>query len=93
VTRSGDVIHRLLNEFNVSDKRAVRMKRLKLSTRIEKCVWLMGKTPTSIAAVIILKTLGEYTTKHEVCDKCGVSLPTLNKIEAIMNKYLEGLVE
>lgn len=93
VTRSGDVIHRLLNEFNVADKRAVRMKCLKLSTRIEKCVWLMGKTPTSIAAVIILKTLGEYTTKHEVCEKCGVSLPTLNKIEAIMNKYLEGLVE
>jgi ribosomal protein L32 len=53
----------------------------------------MGKTPTSIAAVIILKTLGEYTTKHEVCDKCGVSLPTLNKIETIMNKYLEGSVE
>jgi hypothetical protein len=50
----------------------------------------MGKTPTSIASVVILRVFGEHTSKQDVCDKCGISMPTLNKIESIVKIYLEG---
>jgi transcription initiation factor TFIIIB Brf1 subunit/transcription initiation factor TFIIB len=92
ITRPTDVIHRLLNEFDLDNKRAYRMKCLKLSEKIEQCPQLMGKTPTSIASFIILKVLGNLTSKSDICKKCSISLPTLNKIEVIATKYLEGLV-
>jgi transcription initiation factor TFIIIB Brf1 subunit/transcription initiation factor TFIIB len=91
VIRSNDVIHRLLNLFEVKDKRAERMKCLKFAAELEKCVALMGKTPTSIASVVILKIIG--APKQEICEKCEISLPTLNKIELIANNYLEGKIQ
>jgi hypothetical protein len=57
---------------------------------LQSCVQLMGKTPTSVASVIILKVLKEFVTKGTVCQKCNISLPTLNKIEVLVNKYLEN---
>lgn len=92
VTMPSDVIPRLLNEFNLSEKRTYTQKCMKISSKLEKCVSLMGKTPTSVAAVIIYSILGELTTKSEVAKKCGVSVPTMNKIENIVNQYLEGKV-
>ena len=90
ITTPHDVIHRLLNEFDLSDKRAWRMKCLRMADQLQQCVALMGKTPTSVATVIIYKVLGEHYTKNDVCQKCNVSVPTVNKIEAIINKYLEN---
>jgi transcription initiation factor TFIIB len=47
----------------------------------------MGKTPNSIASVVILMIL--KPTKKEVCQNCGISMPTLNKIESVVKNYLE----
>lgn len=86
-----DVIHRLLNEFDLgADKRVWRMKCLRMADDLRGCVQLMGKTPTSVASVIILKVLKDFFDKNTVCEKCGISVPTLNKIEVIVNKYLES---
>jgi hypothetical protein len=56
----------------------------------EDCVDLMSKTPNSVASAIIYNILGDRVTKNEMCDKCSVSIPTLNKIEMIIKKHLEG---
>ena len=90
ITTPHDVIHRLMNEFDLPNKRAWRMKCLRMADDLQSCVPLMGKTPTSVATVIILKVLGEQFSKNEVCQKCNVSVPTVNKIEVIVNKHLEN---
>jgi hypothetical protein len=55
----------------------------------EDCVDLMSKTPNSIASAIIHIVFGNKVTKAEMCEKCSVSIPTLNKIEVIIKKHLE----
>ena len=90
ITTPHDVIHRLLNEFDIQNKRAWRMKCLRMADDLQHCVPLMGKTPTSVATVIILKVLGEQFSKNDICQKCNVSIPTVNKIEVIVNKHLEN---
>lgn len=92
VTMPRDVIPRLLNEFNLMDKRTYTQKCMRIASKLEKCVSLMGKTPTSVAAVIIFTNLDNGTSKSETAKKCGVSVPTMNKIENIINNYLEGKV-
>jgi transcription initiation factor TFIIB len=56
----------------------------------EDCVDLMSKTPNSVASAIIYIVLSPSVTKSEMCDKCSVSIPTLNKIETIIKKHLEA---
>jgi hypothetical protein len=50
----------------------------------------MSKTPNSVASAIIYIVIGNRVTKSEMCDKCSVSIPTLNKIEVIIKKHLEA---
>ena len=85
ITRPVDVVHRLLNSFELSGD--ARMKCMKLCRRLEQCVPLMSKTPNSIASVVILMVLN--VPKPVVCEKCGISLPTLTKIENLAKAYLE----
>ena len=87
VTKAFDVMQRLLNSFEVS--RDERFKCNKMCKATEDCVELMSKTPNSIASAIIWIVIGHGVTKSEVCDKCSVSVPTLNKIEIIIKKHLE----
>jgi transcription initiation factor TFIIB len=91
ITKPSDIIHRLLNDFEFENMRKCRVKCIKFYDRISNCVELMGKTPKSIASVIILKVFDEHVTKQEIVQKCSISMPTLNKIEGIINKYLEEL--
>ena len=49
----------------------------------------MSKTPNSVASVIIYMVLKHRVTKNEINEKCVVSIPTINKIENIIKKYLE----
>ena len=93
ITKPIDVVSRLMNVFSIENTRACRVKCQQMAKKLEGCVQLMGKTPVSIGAVILLKILGEHVTKQEITKKCGVSLPTINKIEGIVNTYLEGLKE
>jgi len=87
VTKAHDVMQRLLNSFEIS--REDRLRCNKMCTATDDCVELMSKTPNSVASAIIYIVLGTGTTKAEVCEKCSVSVPTLNKIENIIKKHLE----
>jgi transcription initiation factor TFIIIB Brf1 subunit/transcription initiation factor TFIIB len=70
-------------------RRQWRVKCIKFANLLDDCVPLMGKTPNSIAAVVIYKVLGDSMSKHDIIQKCGISMPTLNKIEQLVNKHLE----
>jgi transcription initiation factor TFIIIB Brf1 subunit/transcription initiation factor TFIIB len=87
VTKAFDVMNRLLNSFEVT--RDERFRCNKMCNATEDCVDLMSKTPNSVASAIIHIVLGSKVTKAEMCEKCSVSIPTLNKIEAIIKKHLE----
>ena len=79
-----------MNSFEIKlEKNMFNVKCRRLCKHLEECVPLMGKTPTSIASVVILLTLGNQTTKQDVCEKCEISMPTLNKIESLVKTYLE----
>jgi len=88
VTKAFDVMQRLLNSFEVT--REERLKCNKMCGATEDCVELMSKTPNSVASAIIHTVLSPKVTKSEMCEKCSVSVPTLNKIEAIIKKHLES---
>ena len=87
VTKAFDVMNRLLNSFEVTRDERLRCNRMCNAT--EDCVDLMSKTPNSVASAIINIVLGSKVTKVEMCEKCSVSIPTLNKIEGIIKKHLE----
>jgi len=88
ITRPFDVIPRLLTHFVLGDNpRQTTMKCKKMCERLDGCVDLMGKTPNSVASVVVLQVLD--VSKTDVCKSCGVSMPTLNKIEAVVKRYLE----
>ena len=87
VTKAFDVMQRLLNSFDISRDERYRCNKMCKDT--EDCVELMSKTPNSIASAIIWIVIGSNLTKSEVCEKCAVSVPTLNKIENIIKKHLE----
>jgi hypothetical protein len=81
-------MQRLLNAFEIT--REERLKCVKMCSSTEDCVALMSKTPNSVASAIIYIVIGNRVTKSEMCDKCSVSIPTLNKIEVIIKKHLEA---
>jgi transcription initiation factor TFIIIB Brf1 subunit/transcription initiation factor TFIIB len=85
-TRPVDVMNRLINGFEVSREHRIACN--KMCRDIEECVELMSKTPNSIASAIIWIVTG--IPKADVCKQCSVSVPTLNKIETIVRKYLEA---
>jgi len=88
VTKSYDVMQRLLNSFEIS--RDERYRCNKMCGATDDCVELMSKTPNSVASAIIYLVLSPGITKAQVCEKCSVSVPTLNKIENIIKKHLEA---
>ena len=88
VTKAFDVMQRLLNAFEIS--REERLKCNRMCGATDDCVELMSKTPNSVASAIIYIVIGHRVTKSEMCEKCSVSIPTLNKIEAIIKKHLEA---
>jgi transcription initiation factor TFIIIB Brf1 subunit/transcription initiation factor TFIIB len=93
VTRASDVLPRILNDFTMVEegsKRKIASRCRKLCNFLEPCVELMGKTPNSVASAVILIILSDQIPKTEVANTCKISMPTLNKIEAIIKKYLEG---
>ena len=92
ITKPRDVLPRILNDFTMieeSAKRKVASKCRKICSHVEPCVELMGKTPNSIASAVILVVIDGQVSKSEVASICKISMPTLNKIELIVRKYLE----
>ena len=89
ITKPINVIPRIMNKFSCENKRRLSAKANKLCEHLEECVQLMGKNPTSVACVVVMKVL--ELTKQQVYEVCSndTSIPTLTKIENIVNKYLE----
>lgn len=87
VTKPFNVMHRLLNSFDISKEDRLRCN--KLCTELESCVDLMSKSPNSVATAIIFLVLGNTVTKTQLCERCSVSVPTLNKIVTIAKRHLE----
>lgn len=87
MTKPCDVVHRLLGNFNIGQN--YRPICNKICSEIEGCIELMSKTPNSIASAVILIALKGVYTKGDICSTCGVSIPTVNKIEIIIRKHLE----
>lgn len=87
-TKPRDVMQRLLNNFETTKDQ--RFACNKLCTDIEDCVELMSKTPKSVASTCIYMVLHEHVSKAKVCEVCGLSVPTLNKIETIVKTHLES---
>ena len=85
-----DVMNRLLNSFELSKEE--RLKCHKMCSSLEECSELMSKTPNSVASVIIYTIVKDKISKNDICEKCLVSIPTINKIEDIIKKYLEDKV-
>jgi transcription initiation factor TFIIIB Brf1 subunit/transcription initiation factor TFIIB len=87
VTKPYNIMQRLLNNFDASrDERILCNKKC---GDVEACVDLMSKSPKSVAAAVIFLVLNARVSKSEVCEKCSVSVPTLNKIAVIIKRYLE----
>ena len=87
VTKAFDVMNRLLNSFEVT--REERLKCNQLCKTTDDCAELMSKTPNSVASAIIYIVMGTNVKKTELCEKCNISVPTLNKIENLIKKHLE----
>jgi len=85
-TRPVDVMNRLINGFELGREHRIACN--KMCRDVEDCVELMSKTPNSIASAIIWIVTG--IPKADVCKQCSVYVPTLNKIENIIRKYLEA---
>ena len=87
-TKPRDIMQRLLNNFETTKQQRYTCN--KLCADIEDCVELMSKTPKSVASTCIYMTMRDHVTKAGVCEMCGLSVPTLNKIEIIIKKHLES---
>lgn len=87
VTKPFNVMQRLLNSFEVSREQRLRCN--KLCSELESCVDLMSKSPNSVATAIIFLVMGTTVTKSTLCERCSVSVPTLNKIVVIAKRHLE----
>ena len=85
ITNSMDVLFRLLQPFEYN--KTQRKQCILLCEKLENCVELMSKTPNSVASCVIYKVL-DYP-KSQISEMCSISIPTINKIEVIINKYLE----
>jgi hypothetical protein len=51
----------------------------------------MGKTPKTVAATVIYVLLKDVD-KFTICQVCGVSVPTMNKLEPIVREEIKNLV-
>jgi transcription initiation factor TFIIIB Brf1 subunit/transcription initiation factor TFIIB len=87
ITKPRDVVARIFNEFDIEDKTKERMKVIKFCDLIERKPELMGKTPSGIASAAIYIVMRGKISKVEICKASGISLPTLNKIEAIIKTF------
>ena len=95
VTQASDLAARMFNDLTMipdEERRRLRMRTIRICEDIQECVELMGKTPKTIAATVIYVVLEKtgYTTKATISTVCGVSAPTINKIEDIVKLKISG---
>lgn len=94
VTMPRDVVNRILNKLDLGDDlKSVRRKIYHLCDAAAECPKLMGKTPNGVASAIIFTVFSQEgissrITKQMICEVSDVSVPTLNKIEAILKQEI-----
>ena len=92
ITTAADVIPRFFNDITCvpeSQRGRIKMKIINVAKEMDECVELQGRTPKAVACAIIfviLKELSLTPDKAELCRICGVSVPTLSKIEVLVRK-------
>jgi transcription initiation factor TFIIB len=98
VTNAADLIPRFFNDVTCvpSDQRGrIKMKIIKICKELEECVELQGRTPKAVAAAVMFVVLKEASfapDKNELCTICGVSAPTLSKIDVIVRNLRSSCV-
>jgi hypothetical protein len=91
VTTPADLVSRFFNEIKgiqESERGRIKMKIVAKCKTLEDKVELMGRTPKAIACAVmasLLKDVPGAPPRAELCKICDISLPTLSKIEAILN--------
>lgn len=93
-TKPRDVVVRIMQHIEIGDdkKKVIKSKIFKSCDMLENCVKLMGKTPSGVASAIVYTILyreGVPVSKQTVCEAANISVPTLNKIEAIVKQELQ----
>lgn len=94
VTTAADLIPRFFNEITgvpEAQRGRLKMKIVRVCQELADCVELMGRTPKAVACAVmfvVLKDAGIAVDKGSLCKICGVSVPTLGKIETIVRTQL-----
>jgi len=94
ITQASNVVARMFNDLTMipeDDRRRARMKAIRICEQIQECMALMGKTPKTVAATVIYVLLKDVD-KFTICQVCGVSVPTMNKLEPIVRDEIKNLV-
>jgi transcription initiation factor TFIIIB Brf1 subunit/transcription initiation factor TFIIB len=90
VTRPSDLVARLFNDVTCvteEERGRVRQKVIQACRDHEKNVKLMDKTQKGVASAVMyvtLRQMGYPVDKEEIRRICDVSMPTLNKLEAML---------
>lgn len=95
ITHAADVVNRMFNDLTMipdEERRRFKMRAVRICENIQECIELMGKTPKTIAATVIYVILENtgYVTKPVICEKCGVSAPTINKLEPVIKLKIKA---
>ena len=91
VTTPADLIGRFFNEvrgIQESERGRIKMRIISKCRSLEDKVELMGRTPKAVACAVmasVLKDVPRAPSRAELCKICDISLPTLSKIEALLN--------
>ena len=91
VTTPADLISRFFNEvrgIQESERGRIKMRIISKCRSLEDKVELMGRTPKAVACAVMVSVLKEFSgasSRAELCKICDISLPTLSKIEALLN--------
>jgi transcription initiation factor TFIIB len=91
VTTPADLIGRFFNDIKGiqdSERGRIKMRIISKCKSLEDKVELMGRTPKAIACAVMASVLKEFpgaSSRAELCKICDISVPTLSKIEALLN--------
>jgi transcription initiation factor TFIIIB Brf1 subunit/transcription initiation factor TFIIB len=91
ITTPADLVSRFFNEITTlsdGERGKLKMKIVAKCKSLEDKVELMGRTPKAIACAVIasvLKGVPGAPDRQTLCKICDISVPTLSKIEAILN--------
>lgn len=92
VTTAADLVPRFFNSINNVPAEArgrLKMRVVHRCRQLEDCVELMGRTPKAVVCAVMFLVINEAgfpISRNEICTICGVSVPTLAKIENIVKE-------